>query len=147
MGEVAVWKDAVLLTRVPAVGAGLGGGGPAGSGAKSGLADRTIGNFGWGRGAVWGPVCMVAGVAGVIGARAVAAALAARTASSRWAFLSSGFWFRLARISLREAPTMALWNLVFLLVRFLAASSTTPFLCLRLYSTVQVTLRGFLFKR
>merc|ERR1712018_79041 len=58
--------------------------------------------------------------------------LAARMASSRCAFLSSGFWLRLARISLREAPTMALWNLVVLLVRLLAASSSTPFLCLRL---------------
>ena len=53
--------------------------------------------------------------------------LAARMASSRCAFLSSGFWFLLARISLRDAPTMALWNLWVLLVLFLAVSSSTPY--------------------
>ena len=82
MGEVAVWKDAVLLTRVPAVGAGLGGGGPAvGSGAKSGLAERTMGKRGCGCGAVWGPVCDAAGAVGALEARAAAEALAARACS------------------------------------------------------------------
>ena len=43
MGEVAVWKEA----GVPAVEAGFGGGGPAaGNGAKSGLAERTMGKRG-----------------------------------------------------------------------------------------------------
>lgn len=51
---------------------------------------------------------------------------------SRWAFLTSGFWFLLARISVREAPTMALWNFWTFLVFFLACSSSCPFLCLRL---------------
>merc|ERR1719328_948625 len=73
--------------------------------------------------------------------------LAARMASSRCAFLSSGFWLRLARISLRDAPTMARWNLWVRRVFFLVVSSSTPLRCLRRYSTVQVTLRGLRFSR
>ena len=76
-----MWKEVVLLTRVPAVGAARGGGGPSGSGAKSGLADRTMGNLGWGKGAVCGPVCVLVCVAGTAGARAAAEDSAARACS------------------------------------------------------------------
>merc|ERR1719320_1299172 len=72
------------------------------------------------------------------------ASLAALTACSLCAFLTSGFWFLLAMISWRVAPTTARWNLVVRLLRFLAVSSSSPFLCLRLYNTVHVTSLGFL---
>lgn len=68
-------------------------------------------------------------------------------ACSRWAFLTSGFWFRLAIIFSSVAPWIARWNFTFLLVRFLETSSTDPFLCFLLYSTVHETLRGFRFIR
>merc|ERR1719215_2462074 len=58
------------------------------------------------------------------------------------AFLTSGFWFLLARISFRVAPTTALWNLAAFLVFFLPVSSRVPFLCLRLYRAVQQQLSG-----
>lgn len=51
---------------------------------------------------------------------------------SLWALRTSGFWLRLAKISVRDAPTMARWNFWVFLVFFLASSSTWPFLCLRL---------------
>merc|ERR550525_844420 len=73
-------------------------------------------------------------------------ALASPFGAAFWAFLTSGFWFLLAKMSLREAPTTALWNFWVLLVLFLATSSSIPFLCLRLYRTVQVIFLGFLFK-
>ena len=44
-------------------------------------------------------------------------------ACSRWAFLTSGFWFLLAIISAREAPVMALWNLTARRVLFFWISS------------------------
>merc|ERR1719300_1505587 len=84
-----------------------------------------------------------AGAAAFLAARvACFFSLTALAASSRIAFLRSSFWFFLAKISLREAPTMALWNLWVLLVLLLVVSSSIPFLCLRLYNTVHVTLRG-----
>lgn len=67
-----------------------------------------------------------------------------RIAWSLWASLISGLWFLLAIMSFKDAPTMALWNFWVFLVRFLAVSSSWPFLCLRLYRTVHVTFRGFL---
>lgn len=48
-------------------------------------------------------------------------------------------------MSLRLAPTMALWNFAARRVLFLLASSSIPFLCLRRYSTVQVTFLGLRF--
>lgn len=53
-------------------------------------------------------------------------------ACSRWAFRTSGFMLRLAMISVNEAPTIARWNFCVRRVRFLASSSSIPFLCLRL---------------
>merc|ERR1711931_247100 len=53
--------------------------------------------------------------------------LTALAASSRIAFLRSSFWF--------------------FLVLLLVVSSSIPFLCLRLYNTVHVTLRGLRFKK
>lgn len=53
-------------------------------------------------------------------------------ACSLWALRTSGFMFLLAMMSLREAPTIARWNFCVLLVRFLACSSSWPFLNLRL---------------
>jgi hypothetical protein len=53
---------------------------------------------------------------------------------SLWALRTSGFWLRLAKISVRDAPTMARWNFWVFLVFFLASSSICPFLCLRLIS-------------
>ena len=50
-------------------------------------------------------------------------------ACSLWAFLTSGFWFRFARMSWSVAPTTALWNFWVLFVRFLDTSSSIPFLC------------------
>merc|ERR1719384_2902526 len=52
----------------------------------------------------------------------------------------------LAMMSWRVAPTTALWNFWVLLFLFLETSSSAPFLCFLLYSTVQEVLRGFLFK-
>lgn len=66
-------------------------------------------------------------------------------ACSRWAFLTSGFWFLLAMMSLRVAPVIALWNFVVLRVLFFVVSSVWPFLYFLLYRTVQLILRGFLF--
>lgn len=53
-------------------------------------------------------------------------------AISRWAFLISGFMFLLAKMSVRDAPTMARWNFCVLLVFFLVVSSSWPLRCLRL---------------
>lgn len=63
-------------------------------------------------------------------------------ACSRWACRTSGFWLRLAKMSLSVAPVIALWNFTVRRVRFFVISSWIPFLCLRRYSTVQCTLRG-----
>lgn len=60
-------------------------------------------------------------------------------ACSRWAFLTSGFIFLLAMMSVREAPTIALWNFWVRRVRFFACSSSWPFLCLRLSQMVQIS--------
>lgn len=71
---------------------------------------------------------------------------AARIACSRCAFRTSGFMFLLARISVRDAPAIARWNFVVRRVFFLASvSPSSPFLCLRRYSTVHVVFRGFRF--
>lgn len=53
-------------------------------------------------------------------------------ACSLWALRISGFMLRLAKISVREAPTMARWNFCVRLVLFFVCSSSWPFLCLRL---------------
>lgn len=45
-------------------------------------------------------------------------------AMSRWAFLISGFMLRLAKMSVKEAPTIARWNFCVLLVFFLVVSSS-----------------------
>lgn len=70
-----------------------------------------------------------------------------RIACSLCAFLTSGLWFLLAKMSFKEAPTMALWNFCVRRVRFFVASSSWPFLCLRLYNTVHVTFLGLRFIR
>jgi len=53
-------------------------------------------------------------------------------ACSRWAFLTSGFIFFLAMMSVIEAPTIGLENFWVRRVRFFVCSSSCPFLCLRL---------------
>merc|ERR1719483_1568377 len=63
--------------------------------------------------------------------------LKALMAWSLWAFLTSGFWFLLAMMSLRVAPATALVTFWVLLVLRLTCSSMIPFLCFRRYSTVQ----------
>lgn len=60
-------------------------------------------------------------------------------ACSRWAFLTSGFIFLLAMMSVRDAPTIALWNFWVRRVRFFACSSSWPFLCLRLSQVVKIS--------
>jgi hypothetical protein len=60
-------------------------------------------------------------------------------ACSRWAFLTSGFIFLLAMMSVSEAPTIALWNFCVRRVRFFACSSSWPFLCLRLSQVVKTS--------
>lgn len=75
------------------------------------------------------------------------ASLATLMAWSRWALRTSGFMLRLAMMSVMEAPTMARWNFWVRRERFLVASSTMPFLCFLLYSTVHFTLRGLRFIR
>lgn len=94
-------------------------------------------------------------------------------ACSLCAFRTSGFMFRFAKISVKDAPTIALCPRLIRRTLFFAISSSWPFLCLRLvirkkrnnqkherglkknklwfwfylYNMVQVTLRGFLFMR
>ena len=68
-------------------------------------------------------------------------------ACSLWALRTSGFWFLLAMMSVIVAPVIALWNFVVLRDLFFVISSVWPFLCLRLYSTVQLILRGLRFIR
>ena len=71
---------------------------------------------------------------------------AARIACSRCALRTSGFMFLFARISVREEPAIARWNLVVRRVFFFASvSPSRPFLCFLRYKTVHVVLRGFLF--
>ena len=55
--------------------------------------------------------------------------LAARMACSLCAFLTSGFWLRLARMSESMAPTTARWNFCVFFVRFLEVSSSMPLRC------------------
>merc|ERR1719220_538718 len=54
---------------------------------------------------------------------------AARMACSLCAFLTSGFWLRLARMSESLAPTTARWNFCVFFVRFFAVSSSMPLRC------------------
>ena len=61
--------------------------------------------------------------------------------------ITSGFWFLLAMMSWRVAPTTARWNFWARRVLFLVTSSSSPFLCFLLYSTVQEMFLGFLFSR
>lgn len=93
-------------------------------------------------------------------------------ACSRWALRTSGFWFLFFMISSRVAPVMARWNLANLRDFFLVSASTCqtksfiinlfgeinqwqkkkktpltwPFLCLRLYKTVQLISLGLRLK-
>merc|ERR1719483_2007480 len=79
-----------------------------------------------------------AGLVNFLGASlAFCFSLKALMAWSLWAFLTSGFWFLLAMMSLRVAQATALVNFWVLLVLRLTCSSMIPFLCFRRYSTVQ----------
>mmetsp|Transcript_2796 Transcript_2796/g.8241 ORF Transcript_2796/g.8241 Transcript_2796/m.8241 type:complete len:201 (+) Transcript_2796:182-784(+) len=71
--------------------------------------------------------------------------LTSRSAASRAAARTSGFWLRFALISSSDAPTTAWLAPLFctLRVRFLDASSSVPFLCSRRYICVHASLRGF----
>lgn len=65
-------------------------------------------------------------------------------AEVRWAARIWADWFRRAAMAARSAPTMPRWCFTVLRDRFLATSSVIPFLCMRLKTTVQAILRGFL---
>merc|ERR1719282_889119 len=71
-------------------------------------------------------------------------AFASLAAASLAAWRSSGFCAFFFLMSSRDMPTMAFWNFVALRVRFLAISSTLPFLFMRRHAWVQRSFTGLI---
>merc|ERR550537_2063161 len=87
--------------------------------------------------------CLAPAAAGFFVA-AACRAFASLAAASLAAWRSSGFWAFFFLMSSRDMPTMAFWNFCALRVRFLACSSTLPFLFIFLQAWVQRSFTGLM---